>query len=119
MHYVPAPLALRGFESGFDSSRAQNPDSQRLRKRFFYARKQAFLLRMCTRHMHYVPAPLALRGFNPGFISSLGILGFSGCIRGFFMPKNGCVGSRIPATLSNNVLSITFPSQGLRGIINL
>ena len=70
MHYVPAPLALRGFESGFDSSRAQNPDSQRLRKRFFYARKQAFLLRMCTRHMHYVPAPLALRGFESGFDSS-------------------------------------------------
>ena len=67
MHYVPAPLALRGFESGFDSSRAQNPDSQRVRKGFFYTRKQAFLLRMRTRHMHYVPAPLALRGFGSGF----------------------------------------------------
>ena len=51
MHYVPAPLALRGFGSGFDSSRAQNPDPQRVRKGFFCARKQAFLLRMRTRHV--------------------------------------------------------------------
>ena len=84
-----------------------------------------------TRHMHYVPAPLALRGFGSGFrlvrarrlrrriyclassescasVRSLRIRILSGCVRGFFMPKNGCVGSRIPATLSSNVLSITF-----------
>ena len=48
MHYVPAPLALRGFGSGFDSSLAQNPDPQRLRRRFFYAPKWVFLLRICT-----------------------------------------------------------------------
>ncbi len=35
MHCVPAPLVLRGFGSGFDSSRAQNPNPQRLRRRFF------------------------------------------------------------------------------------
>ena len=85
-----------------------------------------------TRHMHYVPAPLALRGFGSGFrlvgarrlrrriyclarsescasVRALRIRILSGCVRGFFMPKNGCVGSRIPATLSSNVLSITFP----------
>ena len=70
MHCVPAPLALRGFGSGFDSSRAQNPDPQRLRRRFFHAQNQVSLLWACTRHMHCVPAPLALRGFGPGFDSS-------------------------------------------------
>ena len=41
MHSVPAPLALRGFGSGFDSSHAQNPNPQRLRRRFFFAQKRA------------------------------------------------------------------------------
>ena len=54
------------------SSRAQNPDSQRLRKRFFYARKQAFLLRMCTRHVRLtvvrrLQPRIYILARNPGF----------------------------------------------------
>lgn len=41
MHCVPAPLALRGFGPGFDSSRAQNPDPQRLRRRFFMPKNRS------------------------------------------------------------------------------
>ena len=41
MHCVPAPLALRGFGPGFDSSRAQNPDPQRVRRRFFMPKARA------------------------------------------------------------------------------
>ena len=81
--------ALRARSAGaprlrirIDSSLAQNPNPQRLRRRFFHAQK--WLLRQLgTRHMHCVPAPLALR------------------------PKTG-------AQASINVLSVTFPIQGLR-----
>ena len=42
-------------------------------------------------------------------VRALRIRILSGCVGGFSIPQNGCVGSRIPATLSSNVLSITFP----------
>ena len=59
--------ALRARSAGaprlrirIDSSLAQNPNPQRLRRRFFHAQK--WLLRQLgTRHMHYVPAPPAPR----------------------------------------------------------
>ena len=134
MHYVPAPLALRGFGSGFDSSRAQNPDPQRLRKGFFYTRKQAFLLRTRTRHMHYVPAPLALRGFGSGFrlvgarrlrrriyclarsescasVRELRIRILSGCVRGFFTPKNGYLDSSHPPCPTAMCFLLLFPRK--------
>ena len=67
---MPVSLSFDGFGSGFDSSLAQNPDPQRLRRRFFYTQNRVHK-QSCTRHMHYVPAPLALRGFGSGFDSSL------------------------------------------------
>ena len=42
-----------------------------------------------TRHMHCVPAPLTLRGFGSGLIlRALRIPILSGCVGGFFVPKN-------------------------------
>ena len=48
MHCVPAPLALRGFGSGFDSSRAQNPDPQQLRRRFFMPKNRGTSTHKCA-----------------------------------------------------------------------
>ena len=146
MHYVPAPLALRGFNPGFISSLTRNPGFQRLRRRSFFTQNQ-----VPDSHAPVISVSLSFDGFNPGFrlvrarrlrrriyclarsescasVRSLGILGFSGCVGGFFMPKNGYqLGTRhmhcVPAPLvtrpktaaqaTTNVLSVTFSIQGL------
>ena len=48
MHCVPAPLALRGFGPGFDSSRAQNPNPQRLRRRSFLPKNKSTSIHKCA-----------------------------------------------------------------------
>ena len=101
MHCVPAPLALRGFGSGFRLSRAR-----RLRRRIYYL----------------------ARSESCASVRSLGILSFSGCVGGLFYPKTGTWVARtrhmhyVPAPprpkartqATTNVLSVTFTAQGLR-----
>lgn len=129
MHYVPAPLALRGFESGFDSSRAQNPDSQRVRRRSFFTQNQ-----VPDSHAPVISVSLSFDGFNPGFrlvgarrlrrriyclarsescasVRELRIRILSGCVRGFFMPKNGYLDSSHPSCPTAMCFLLLFPRK--------
>ena len=58
MHYVPAPLALRGFGSGLILRSLRIRILSGCVGGLFYPKMGTWGVR--ARHMHYVPAPLAL-----------------------------------------------------------
>ena len=73
MHCVPAPLALRGFGSGFVLRSLRIRILSGCVGGFSCPKLGTWIV--CTRHMHCVPAPLALRpkAGAPAFTSVLSV----------------------------------------------